>query len=85
MDLPSGKSQLLTPTSQAGMTVGGAGTPLGKSTSGYQDANQFNLNAYYQPLDSGWIPSISAGWSISSFNLNDGALDGTVTKHKVGL
>jgi hypothetical protein len=63
--------------SQAGMTVGGAGTPLGKSTSGYQDANQFNLNAYYQPLDSGWIPSISVGWSISSFNLEDGASDGT--------
>jgi hypothetical protein len=63
--------------SQAGMTVGGAGTPLGKSTSGYDDANQFNLNAYYQPLDSGWIPSISVGWSLSSFNLVDGATDGT--------
>jgi len=63
--------------SQAGMTVGGAGTPLGKSTKGYQDANQFNLNAYYQPLDSGWMPSISVGWSISSFNLENGAKDGT--------
>jgi carbohydrate-selective porin OprB len=57
--------------SQAGMTVGGAGTPLGASTSNYDDANQFNLNAYYQPLDSGWIPSISVGWSITNFNGDD--------------
>ena len=72
--------------SQAGMTVGGAGTPLGKSTSGYSDANQFNLNAYYQPLDSGWMPSISVGWSISSFNLVEMVLQmAHVTKHKVGL
>jgi carbohydrate-selective porin OprB len=54
--------------SQAGMTVGGAGTPLGASTKNYNSANQFNLNAYYQPLDNGWIPSISVGWSISKFN-----------------
>ncbi|QNI76613.1 iron uptake porin [Synechococcus sp. MVIR-18-1] len=63
--------------SQKGMTVGGAGTPLGASTKGYSDANQFNLNAYYQPLDSGWIPSISVGWSLSSYNLPDGTADGT--------
>jgi hypothetical protein len=63
--------------SQAGMTVGGAGTPLGASTKDYADANQFNLNAYYQPIDSGWIPSISVGWSITSFNLEKGATDGT--------
>jgi carbohydrate-selective porin OprB len=54
--------------SQKGMTVGGAGTTLGAATKRYSDANQFNLNAYYQPLDAGWIPSISVGWSISSFN-----------------
>ena len=57
--------------SQAGMTVGGAGTPLGASSKGYDDANQFNLNAYYQPLESGWIPSISVGWSITNFNGDD--------------
>jgi hypothetical protein len=63
--------------SQANMTVGGAGTPLGVSTKGYQDANQFNLNAYYQPLDSGWIPSISVGWSLSSYSLAKNANAGT--------
>ena len=41
------------------MTVGGAGTPAGLNKGGYSDANQFNLNAYYQPLDSGWMPSVS--------------------------
>ncbi len=63
--------------SQKGMTVGGGGTPLGKATGKFADANQFNLNAYYQPLDSGWIPSISVGWSLTSFNLEKGAANGT--------
>ncbi len=74
--------------SQAGMTVGGAGTPAGLNKGGYSDANQFNLNAYYQPLDSGWIPSISVGWSITSFNQKDGFSDGDVTQSQgwlVGL
>jgi hypothetical protein len=81
--------------SQAGMTVGGAGTPSGLNKGGYSDANQFNLNAYYQPLDSGWMPSVSVGWSITSFN-NDiknangttGFQDGNVTQSQgwlVGL
>ncbi|EAU73560.1 iron uptake porin [Synechococcus sp. RS9916] len=55
--------------SQRGMTVGGAGTPLGASTKNYEEANQVNLNAYWRPQDNGWIPSISVGWSLSSFNL----------------
>ena len=81
--------------SQKGMTVGGAGTNAGLNSKGYSDANQFNLNAYYQPLESGWMPSISVGWSITSFN-NDlknkngstGFQDGDVTQSQgwlVGL
>jgi len=30
------------------------------------DTNSFALNAYWQPEESGWIPSVSAGWSINS-------------------
>jgi hypothetical protein len=78
--------------SQAGMTVGGGGTTLGLGKkNGYSDANQFNLNAYYQPIDSGWIPSISVGWSITSFNKsgNNGSfVTGDVTQSQgwlVGL
>ena len=74
--------------SQAGMTVGGGGTKAGLNKGGYSDANQFNLNAYYQPLDSGWIPSISVGWSITSFNNKEGFDAGDVTQSQgwlVGL
>jgi hypothetical protein len=81
--------------SQKEMTVGGAGTNAGLNSKKYSDANQFNLNAYYQPLDSGWMPSVSVGWSITSFN-NDfknangttGFQDGNVTQSQgwlVGL
>jgi hypothetical protein len=63
--------------SQKGMTVGGAGTNAGLNKGGYSDANQFNLNAYYQPLDSGWMPSVSVGWSITSFNNDFDNKDGT--------
>ena len=74
--------------SQAGMTVAGGGTKAGLNKGGYSDANQFNLNAYYQPLDSGWIPSISIGWSITSFNNKEGFDAGDVTQSQgwlVGL
>ena len=27
--------------------------------------------AWWQPQESGWIPSISAGWGLTSFNSND--------------
>jgi hypothetical protein len=80
--------------SQAEMTVGGAGTKAGLGGgNGYSNANQFNLNAYYQPLDSGWMPSVSVGWSITSFNKNNtdktaGFVAGDVTQSQgwlVGL
>jgi hypothetical protein len=74
--------------SQKEMTVGGAGTNAGLNSKKYSDANQFNLNAYYQPLDSGWMPSISVGWSITAFNKNDGYETGAVTQSQgwlVGL
>ncbi|WP_413743782.1 iron uptake porin [Synechococcus sp. MIT S9451] len=66
--------------SQRGMTVGGAGTPLGASSGGFDDANQFNLNAFWQPSESGWIPSISAGWSITAFNNPDFVCKGKYAK-----
>jgi hypothetical protein len=30
------------------------------------DTSAFGLSAYWQPAESGWIPSISAGWGINS-------------------
>jgi hypothetical protein len=29
--------------------------------------NSFSINGYWQPSESGWIPSISAGWGITTF------------------
>ncbi len=29
--------------------------------------NSFALNGYWQPSQSGWVPSISAGWGITGF------------------
>ena len=66
---------------QNGATVG-YGTPLGASTTivgggddsfsrGFKDANAVALRAWWQPEESGWIPSISAGWGLTSFNSND--------------
>ncbi|QNI73242.1 iron uptake porin [Synechococcus sp. NOUM97013] len=66
---------------QNGATVG-YGTPLGASTTvvggsdssfsrGFKDANAVALRAWWQPQESGWIPSISAGWGLTSFNSND--------------
>jgi hypothetical protein len=30
--------------------------------------NSFAINGYWQPSDSGWMPSISAGWGITTFS-----------------
>ena len=53
---------------QSGVGVPGT-TPF--STLGYQDnpdslTNAFALSGYWQPAESGWIPSISAGWGINT-------------------
>ena len=66
---------------QNGMTVG-YGTPLGSATTvtggddtsfsrGFNDANAVALRAWWQPKEAGWIPSISAGWGLTSFNATD--------------
>ena len=66
---------------QNGMTVG-YGTPLGSATTvtggddtsfsrGFNDANAVAVRAWWQPKEAGWIPSISAGWGLTSFNATD--------------
>ena len=57
----------------------GYGTPVGQGnyyidangtlTSGsYSDVNSVALRAWWQPKKSGWMPSVSAGWGLSSFS-----------------
>ena len=66
---------------QDGMTVG-YGTPLGSGTTvvggddqavsrGFKDANAVALRAWWQPSESSWVPSISLGWDLTSFNGKD--------------
>ena len=63
---------------QDGMTVG-YGTPLGSGTKviggddesvsrGFDDANAFALRAWWQPSEASWVPSITLGYDITSFN-----------------
>jgi hypothetical protein len=63
---------------QDGMTVG-YGTPLGADTTvtggddesfsrGFNDANAVALRAWWQPSKASWVPSISLGWDLTSFN-----------------
>jgi hypothetical protein len=53
------------------------------------DTSAFGLSAYRQPAQSGWIPSISAGWGINSTNysgtVNDQGLVSTSQSWSVGL
>ena len=37
------------------------------------------LSAYWQPAESGWLPSISAGWGINSTNYDDNSPKGLVS------
>jgi hypothetical protein len=54
--------------SSAGATMG-LGTPYGGAAVGLdQTANSLALNAYWQPDNSGWIPSISLGYGVNWFS-----------------
>ncbi len=49
---------------------------------GYDSSvNAWSLAAYWQPEESGWIPSISAGWGLNAYNYahQSKVVDGTVT------
>jgi len=60
----------------------GYGTPSGTSNAywtgskygktSYTEVNSVALRAWWQPLESGWMPSVSAGWGLSSFGNPDG-------------
>ncbi|MCP9792617.1 carbohydrate porin [Vulcanococcus limneticus Candia 3F8] len=55
-----------------------SGTPLavlGGSGVGnlFDTVNSVGLSAYWQPKTNGWVPSISAGWGINSYNEDNAA------------
>ena len=62
---------------QSGVEVPGA-TPF--SATAFAPAgstNAFGLSGYWQPANSGWLPSISAGWGINSTSYDDSQPDGS--------
>ncbi|MGB7565600.1 MAG: iron uptake porin [Prochlorococcaceae cyanobacterium] len=64
---------------QSGVEVPGA-TPF--SATAFAPAgstNAFGLSGYWQPANSGWLPSISAGWGINSTSYDDSQPDGSVS------
>ena len=55
---------------------GGNGTPLAVAGFGVADSvNSVGLSGYWQPSNSGWFPSISAGWGINSYSQDDSLAD----------
>jgi hypothetical protein len=63
------------PNFAAGL-YGGNGTPTAFLVSVLADSvNSFGVSGYWQPSNSGFIPSISAGWGINTSNLDISGLD----------
>jgi hypothetical protein len=56
-----------------------SGTPLavvgGSVLSSFDSVNSVGVSAYWQPSTAGWVPSISAGWGINSYNEDDDAFN----------
>jgi len=57
-----------------GTTLGGADVPSRSS------ANSWAINAFWQPKQTGWIPSVSLGWEVNWFELAAGTANGTRTQ-----
>jgi len=51
-----------------GVSVGATPFASAAYSAGFGGTNSFALAGYWQPLQSGWIPSISAGWGINVSN-----------------
>jgi len=56
-----------------------SGTPLsvlgGSTLSDFDSMNSVGVSAYWQPKTSGWMPSISTGWGINSYNEDNDAFN----------
>ena len=48
-------------------------------------SNNYGFSAYWQPEESGWIPSISAGFGATSFNGSNNSISSDVYSWMVGL
>ena len=63
-----------TPNGVAGL-YGGNGTPTAVSGFLFADSvNSVGVSAYWQPSNSGWIPSISTGWGFNQYTIDSGCV-----------
>jgi len=51
-----------------------AAAPEG-SDFGFSSINSVGISGYWQPKNSGWMPSISTGWGLNSYNVEDDAFN----------
>ncbi|KZR61486.1 iron uptake porin [Prochlorococcus sp. MIT 1306] len=58
----------------AGIYAGNA-TPLAVALAGSGTTNSYAVSAWWAPEETGWFPSISAGWGLNSVNNNDDDTD----------
>ncbi|MEN9767086.1 MAG: hypothetical protein RLZZ32_1046, partial [Cyanobacteriota bacterium] len=65
-----------------------SGTPLALifsdsgSGTGDDSSNNFGLSGYWVPEKTGWIPSVSAGWGISTFNSQTSAVNAAASNNR---
>ena len=59
--------------------------PLAVSGIDVRGSNNYGFSAYWQPEESGWIPSISAGFGATSFNAGNNNLNDDTFSWMVGL
>jgi hypothetical protein len=56
-----------------------SGTPLALAPQAdgvfFDSINSIGISGYWQPSTSGWMPSVSAGWGINSYNVDDDLAD----------
>jgi hypothetical protein len=56
-----------------------SGTPLSIAPQAdgvfFDSINSIGISGYWQPSTSGWMPSVSAGWGINSYNVDDDLAD----------
>jgi hypothetical protein len=73
----SGVSIVGTPLSVALLPSNYTNTAAGTTTSGTGSVSSWSLAGYWQPLQTGWIPAISAGWGYNTYRYGGGVANTT--------
>ena len=63
-----------------GALYGGNGTPSAVLVSSAGNSNSYSVSAWWTPMDSSWIPSISTGWGMTSVDKSKGYFKSATTQ-----